>query len=42
MADEYAWMNGNPFAKEENPGLDDMDSFGGFDTGDGFDSGSDW
>ena len=37
-----AWVNGNPFAREENPGLDDMDSFGGFDTGDGADAGSDW
>ena len=37
-----AWMHGNPFEKEENPGLDDMDSFGNFDVGDGFDSGSDF
>ncbi len=34
-----AWMNGNPFAKEENLGLDDIDSFGGFDAGDGFGGG---
>ena len=37
-----AWVNGNPFAKEDNPGLDDLDSFGGFDAGDGADSGMDW
>ncbi len=37
-----AWVNGNPFEKEEDPGLDDVDSFGGFDAGGGMDGGSDW
>ena len=41
-----AWLHGNPFEKEEDPGLDDLNSFdrfdagGGFDPGDGF--GPDW
>ena len=31
-----AWLHGNPFEKEENPGLDDMDSFGSFEAGNDF------
>ena len=34
-----AWLHGNPFEKEENPGLDDLDSF---DIGTGMDFGPDF
>ncbi len=28
-----AWLNGNPFGREENPGLDDLDPFDAPDAG---------
>ena len=31
-----AWLHGNPFEKEENPGSDDMEPFSSFDAGNDF------
>ena len=33
MMGRNAWLNGDPFRQEENPGLDDMDPGNGFDNG---------
>ncbi len=37
-----AWLHGDPFHAEEEPGPGGLGSLDGFEPGDGFDSGPDW
>ncbi len=37
-----AWLHGDPFQREEEPGLDGLGGPDPFGAGDGFDSGPDW